>query len=47
VLVDGGMATRYFESWWRSAFPSRVALPKERIANPDGTGTVLFWDAFA
>ena len=46
VLVDGGMASAYFEAWWRSAFPTREPLPKEPIARKDGTGTDRLWDLF-
>jgi hypothetical protein len=47
ILVDGGMATRYFRELWRLAFPDRRDMPLEPVANKDGTGTERFWDVFA
>lgn len=45
VLVDGGVASRYFDQLWREAFPSRDRLPA-KVGNPDGTGTDEFWSVF-
>jgi hypothetical protein len=47
VLVDGGVASRYFADWWRASFPDRRPLPKEPIANKNGTGTERLWDVLA
>ena len=44
--VDQGQATDYFTAWWNVAFPTRNVLPSEPIANPDGTGTLAFWQVF-
>lgn len=41
-----GNATDYFTAWWNAAFPTRRTLPDAPIANPDGTGTLLFWQIF-
>lgn len=46
VLVDGGLATRYFRELWTVAFPTRERMPDDPIANKDGTGTDRFWDVF-
>lgn len=44
--VDQGSATAYFAAWWTAAFPTRNPLPSDPIANPDGTGTLAFWEVF-
>lgn len=47
VLVDReGRATPGFRALWKAAFPVRLALPLQRIANPDGTGRDIFWQVF-
>lgn len=45
VLVEQGMATRYFSDWWRTAYPARSPMPTDQIANRDGTGTDRLWSA--
>jgi hypothetical protein len=47
ILADGGLATAYFRSLWRAAFPIRPALPPGKVANPDGTGSDDFWNVFS
>lgn len=47
VLVEQGMATAYFRSWWRAAFPSRQPLPQEAIARRDGVASDEFWTLLA
>jgi hypothetical protein len=44
VLVDGGLATKYFRDWWARAFPLRDPLPLEPIADAEGRGSDRFWD---
>jgi hypothetical protein len=44
VLVDGGVATKYFRDWWVSAFPLRQPLPLEPIADAQGRGSDRFWE---
>ncbi|MCR5876925.1 hypothetical protein [Phenylobacterium sp. J367] len=45
-LVSAGLATNEFRSVWAVAFPARQPLPSGPLANRDGTGTDLFWEAF-
>lgn len=47
ILVDGGLATRYFSSLWSASFPTRNPLPKAPLVNRDGTATDAFWEVFA
>jgi hypothetical protein len=39
--------TRYMRAWWEVAFPTRERLPFGPVSEPDGRGTVAFWDVFA
>lgn len=47
VLVEKGLATPVFHNAWRVAFPTRDPLPRDPIANSDGTATTAFWNVFA
>jgi len=44
VLVDGGLATKYFRDWLARAFPLRQPLPLEPIADAEGRGSDRFWE---
>jgi hypothetical protein len=46
LVGKDGRATAYFAAVWRSAFPGRDPLPKERLADDAGKGTTEFWDVF-
>lgn len=44
VLVEQGLATRYFAQWAKAAFPTRDPLPADRIADRLGVGSDRLWD---
>mgnify|MGYP000844020998 FL=1 len=47
VLIERDRtASVYFQQVWRAAFPGREPMPREAVANRDGTGTDRFWDVF-
>lgn len=46
AAVDSqGAPTEDFRAWWNAGFPTRRTLP-DLVANPDGTGTLEFWQVF-
>lgn len=38
--------TGYFRGLWRAAFPTLEPLPREPLAEDDGTATDAFWGVF-
>ena len=46
LIEQDRSGTRFFRSLWAVAFPTRDPLPFEAIAEPDGTGSEVFWERF-
>lgn len=47
LIEEDRSATRFFRALWGAAFASRDSLPLAPLANPDGTGSDVFWERFS